>query len=198
MTQLAVTNLTLDTRRKVANSLSNNEGYKLDIIYVDERHEEHTETLYLPLKESVYLRSWLEADRPFGRTNSKILGRLKAVNLARILCSLDLDWFNFENDYEAYLFFNQHIEDKWLHLLMGNNHDEVALKFEINPDINVYGGYLGGESESKDKTRFKTFLLKNLNNLSLIPLLLPQQIKNERGKRIQNKFELNIKVFKIL
>lgn len=198
MMQLAVTNLTLDTRCKPLNSISQNKGYKLDITYVKETQQEQTETLYLPMKEAVYLRSWLEADRPYGRTNAKHLGRLKAVNLARILCSLDLDWISFKTDYEAYVFFNQHIEDRWLQLLMGNDYEEVALKFEINPDINVYGGYLGGESESKDKTRFKAFLLKNLNNLSLLPLLLPQQIKNERGKRIQNKFELNIKVFKIL
>ena len=198
MTQLTVSNLILDTRRKLVNPLSKSEGYKLDIIYVDERHEEQTETLYVPLKETVYLRSWLEADRPFGRTNSKILGRLKAISLARILCSLELDWINFKTDYEAYVFFNQHIEDRWLQLLMGIDHEEVALKFEVKPDFNVCGGYLSGESESKDKTRFKTFLLKNLNNLSLLPFLLPTQIKDGRGKRIQNKFELNIERFKIL
>jgi hypothetical protein len=198
MTQLTVTNLTLDTRCNVVNPVSQNERYKLDITYENEKQEEQFETLYLPLKETVYLRSWLEADRPFGRTNEKHLGRIKALNLARVLCSLELDWISFKNDYEAYVFFNQHIEERWLKVLMGIDYDEVALKFEVKRDYNVCGGYLGGESESKDKTRFKTFLLNNLNNISLLPLLLPQQIKNKRGKRIQNQFELNIKVFKIL
>ncbi|MDO6693836.1 hypothetical protein Q4574_11100 [Aliiglaciecola sp. 3_MG-2023] len=159
---------------------------KVAIHYAEKDKAECIATLYLPIKETVYLISWLSTDVPHHRSNAKPLGLIKAAKLATLLTGkLDID---FKNDFQAYQFYKQHCDSSKLRLLLGNDADEIALKLEMNPHHKVLGGYLGGETESKDKSRFKSELFRQLNNSNLINLLLPQQIKKRNGKRLPNTF----------
>ncbi len=172
--------------------------FQLTIYLADTENNLSKKTIYLPCKEATYLWAWLDAKGVQKRSNTKALGYNKAGKLARLISSSDIHSLSFKSDFEAYAFFKKHFDSSFLSLLLGKDHDEIATKLEENNNYKVLGGYLGGETESKDKTRFKTFLLKNLQDSNLVNQLLPQPLKNRSGKRIQNQFQFTISNYKIL
>ena len=198
MNNIKITNLTLDSRKRVMNIRTGNYGFPLNIEYVLNSGKQGYETITLPYKEAAYLWAWLDVSTPQNRTNNKWLGKLKAMKLAHLISSMKSESLIFERDITAYLFFKKHFDSSWMQILLGNDYDEVTLKLEKDANYNVLGGYLGGETESKDKTRFKTLLKKQLINKKLTSLLLPSSEKNEQGKRIQNQFSLKIVNYTIL
>ncbi|GAA6184915.1 hypothetical protein [Aliiglaciecola sp. NS0011-25] len=167
-------------------NLLGRQHFNVTISYTEKDNAASIVTLNLPLKETTYLMTWLSTKVPHHRSNAKSLGRIKAAKLATLLTGeLDID---FKTDLHAYQFFKQHCESSKLRLLLGNDADEVVLKLEANPHHKVLGGYLGGETESKDKSRFKSELTRQIGNPDLVNLLLPQQVKKENGKRLLNTF----------
>ena len=172
--------------------------FQLTIYTADTKNNLKKEIIFLPCKEATYLWAWLDSKGVQKRSNAKALGYNKAEKLAQLISRQDIHSLNFKSDFEAYAFFKKHFDSSFLTLLLGKDHDEIATKLEDNNNYNVLGGYLGGETESKDKTRFKSFLLKNLQDSTLVNQLLPQPLKNRSGKRIQNQFQFTISNYKIL
>lgn len=172
--------------------------FQLTIYLEDTENNLSKEIIFLPCKEATYLWAWLDSKGVQKRSNAKALGYNKAEKLAQLISSPGLNNLNFKTDFEAYTFFKKNFDSSFLALLLGKDHDEISTKLEKNNNYNVLGGYLGGETESKDKTRFKSFLLKNLKNTCLIPQLLPQQVKNINGKYVQNQFQFTTTNYKIL
>ncbi len=172
--------------------------FQLTIYTADTENNLKKEIIFLPCKEATYLWAWLDSKGVQKRSNAKALGYNKAEKLAQLISRQDIHSPNFKSDFEAYAFFKKNFDSSFLTLLLGKDHDEIATKLEDNNNYNVLGGYLGGETESKDKTRFKSFLLKNLQDSTLVNQLLPQPLKNRSGKRIQNQFHFTISNYKIL
>ena len=172
--------------------------FQLTIYLADTGNNLRKEIIFLPCKEATYLWAWLDAKGVQKRSNAKALGYNKAGKLAQLISRRNIHSLNFKSDFEAYAFFKKHFDNSFLALLLGKDHDEIATKLEENNNYKVLGGYLGGETESKDKTRFKTFLLKNLKDVTLVNQLLPEPLTNRSGKRIQNQFQFTISNYKIL
>ena len=160
--------------------------FKINVAYSNENSPPCSKALHLPIKETAYLWAWMSTQQHHGRTNSASLGLIKAEKLASLLTGDTT--INFSSSFDAYQFFKRHCDSAYLRLLLGNDADEIAIKLESNPAHKVLGGYLGGETESKDKSRCRTELLNQIDYLGLVKKLLPQQVKDQNDKRLLNTF----------
>lgn len=166
--------------------LSRQNRYHVQIDFTEDYNEINQTQIYLPIKEAAYLWAWFDGIACHPRTNASLLGLSKASKLACLL--LQRKDINFTASHQAYQFFKLNCDPPMLRLLLGNDADEIALRLEKNAEYRIIGGYLGGETESKDKARFRAELSRQIDQLELIELLIPQQCKNQRNKRQLNRF----------
>lgn len=190
-----IAKVTLVMSAYYASAQSRKPLFKLVVEESIDRLDIKSHELFLPLKEAAYLWAWL-AEKAAPRTNAYKLGLTKAANIAALLTGNRHVVFN--NTYEAYQFFKRECDSEKLRLLLGADYPELAMRLERDPNYKVYGGYVGGDTESKDKIRFKRCLEQQLNKQHLVSFLLPQQNTNTKGKRIQNEFFFNVKNYEII
>ncbi|AMJ98675.1 hypothetical protein AVL55_11150 [Alteromonas macleodii] len=138
----------------------------------------------LKIRDASYLWAWLMLDGTAARFPSDKLGLLKATSYASLLTGRILPAFN--SALEAYHFFKAELPPASMRTLLGENEEELAIRIETGHLLGL-GGYLGGLTESKDKTQFKAAISKLLPS-ELSSQLIPQPVLNERGKRVKNKF----------
>lgn len=153
---------------------------------VDFSTNDVSKVLSVPLKvmEATYLWAWLKLNGTAARFPSDELGLLKATCYASLLVGRVLPVFG--SAIEAYHFFKAELPPAAMRTLLGENEEELATRIE-NGHLSGLGGYLGGLTESKDKTQFKA-AISNLLPSEISEQLVPQPVLNERGKRVKNKF----------
>ena len=158
------------------------QNFRLDVF--TSRQPSIPYTLHLKLRDATYLWAWLQLNGEAPRFASRRLGLLKAGCYASLLVSEILP--PFRSELEAYNFYKARFNPPSLRSLLGENVDEQCLRLEKGL-VEGVGGYLGGLTESKDKTQCKAALSEVLPG-ELVRQLLPSPVLKENGKREANKF----------